>query len=260
MDSNDQQHKLTKQQQRILKLLFKFRFVSAGLLADSMDIRRVGVYKILEQLVLKGLVTKVYKPEFRIDRKPAYYYLNKQGTTTVRKLMDVKESVVHALYKNNEVSEDFIEHSLKLVQCYVSIRVNLPPESEIFSKTEINRIKAFPKNRPDLYIRTPEGREAIIVIADDNPPYIVRKRLDEIITHSEDAGWEGEQYPVICFILKDSSTKYSFLYTTHKKLEGMGMDEGELPILAGSIKDFQKPNPKLWSNPYKPKDYVGLYS
>jgi predicted ArsR family transcriptional regulator len=101
MGSDENGQKLTGQQQRILKLLFKFRFVSAGLLAMVMGIRREGVYQVLEQLVSKKLVAKVYKTEYRIDRKPAYYYLNKSGVTTVRKLMDVKESVVHALYKND---------------------------------------------------------------------------------------------------------------------------------------------------------------
>ena len=112
MSSDENGQKLSGQQQRILKLLFKFRFVSAGLLAMVMGIRREGVYQVLEQLVSKGLVTKVYKAEYRIDRKPAYYYLNKSGVTAVRKLMDAKESVVHALYKNDEMTDDFVNHSM----------------------------------------------------------------------------------------------------------------------------------------------------
>ncbi|NCU31155.1 hypothetical protein EOM57_05125 [Candidatus Saccharibacteria bacterium] len=139
MSSEDKGHKLTGQQQRVLKLLFKFRFVTTGLLAMVMGIRREGVYQVLEQLVSKGLVTKVYKEQWRIDRKPAYYYLNKSGVTVTRKVMNVKESVVHALYKNDEMTNDFVEHSMKLIQCYVSIKKYLPEGSDIFSKTEINR-------------------------------------------------------------------------------------------------------------------------
>jgi hypothetical protein len=84
--------------------------------------------------------------------------LNKTGVTAVRKLMDVKESVVHALYKNDEMTNDFVNHSLKLIQCYVAIMKYLPEATNIFSKTEINRFKQFPKTRPDLYIRTPDGQ------------------------------------------------------------------------------------------------------
>jgi len=259
MDGDRKGQKLTGQQQRVLKLLFKFRFVSAGLLSDVMGIRRVSVYEVLEQLVSKELVTKVYEPKFRIDRKPAYYYLNKSGVTAVRKLMDVKESVVHALYKNDEMTDDFVAHSMKLIQCYTVIARYLPKDSAIFSKTEINRFKQFPKNRPDLYIRTPDGREAIVVIADDKPQYIVRKRLDEIITHSEDESWEGDNYPHICFVLKDNAAKYSFLFTTNEKLESMGMDEGELPIVATSLSAFEKPAARIWASPFDPKKSISLF-
>jgi DNA-binding MarR family transcriptional regulator len=259
MDSDVKRQKLTGQQQRVLKLLFKFRFVSAGLLADVMGIRRVSVYEVLEQLVSKDLVTKVYESKFRIDRRPAYYYLNKSGVTAVRKLMDVKESVVHALYKNDEMTDDFVSHSMKLMQCYKAIIKYLPKDSAVFSKTEINRFRQFPKNRPDLYIRTPSGQEAIVVIADDKPPYIVRKRLDEIITHSEDESWEGDNYPLICFVLKDTAAKYSFLFTTKKKLESIGMDEGELLILATALTAFDKPAMQIWSSPLNPKGFVSLF-
>lgn len=225
-----------------------------------MGIRREGVYQVLEQLVSEGLVTKVYEEKYRIDRKPAYYYLNKTGVTTVRKLMEVKESVVHALYKNNEMTDDFVNHSMKLMRCYAAIMKYLPYGSDIFSKTEINRFNQFPKNRPDLYVRTPEGKEAIIILVDDKPLYIVRKRLDEIIAHSEDEGWDGDNYPHICFILKDHSTKYSFLYTTSKKLDSMGVEEDELPILAAALGSFDKPIASPWSSPLKPKEYTKLFA
>lgn len=258
MSSSQESLKLSGQQQRILKLLFKFRFVSAGLLADVIGIRRVSVYEVLEQLVSKELVTKVYEPKFRIDRRPAYYYLNKSGVTAVRKLMDVKESVVHALYKNDEMTDEFVMHSMKLIRCYIAIMKYLPDGSDIFSKTEINRFRQFPKNRPDLYIRTPDGKEAIIVIVDDKPPYIIRKRLDEIIAHSEDEGWDGN-YPLVCFVLKDNAAKYSFLFTANKKLEGMGLEEDELPILATAITSFDKPAAHIWSSPLRPKIHVALH-
>lgn len=258
MKVSKKQEKLTNQQQRVLKLLFKFRFTSSTLLALVMGIRRVSAYQVLEYLVNKGLVTKVYKDEFRIDRKPAYYYLSKTGATTVRKLMDVKESVVHTLYKNAEASEEFIEHSLKATLIYTTLAHSLPDDTDIFTRTELNRFKQFPKNRPDLYIRTSDGKEAIIILADDKPPYIIRKRLDEIIAHNEDEGWDGD-YPCIYFVLKDESSKNSFLYTTRKKLENMGFDDDEICIFAASLKDLEKDVRLVWSNALNPKRYVSLF-
>ena len=259
MVASEKEVKLTVQQQRVLKLLFKFRFVSAQLLAQVMGIRRESVYQVLEYLVRKDLVTKIYSNEFRIDRKPAYYYLNKSGVTMVRKIMDVKESVVHTFYKNDEVTEEFIQHCLKLTRLYTVIIQSLPDDTQIFTKSEINRFKQFPKNRPDLYIRTPDGREAIVVLAGDKPAYINRKRLDEIITHSEDHGWDNDDYPRICFVVKDNATKNSFLYTTYKKLDGMGMDENELPVLVASLTAFGEHTSRIWSSPFCPKKQISLF-
>lgn len=259
MVASDQEQKLSSQQQRILKLLFKFRFISAQLLAQVMGISRPGVYQALEALVDKGLVIKVYENEFRIDRKPAYYYLNKQGVTTVRKLMDVKESVVHALYKNDVATPEFIEHCLATARCYAAIARFLPADTDIFTKAEVNRFREFPKNRPDLFVRTPDGHEAMIVITDDKPLYIVRKRLNEIIQHSEDEGWEDGDYPRICFVLKHGNDKNSFLYTTRKKLEDMGMDEDEICVLATHLKAIGGDSDRIWSNAFKPKSFIGLF-
>ena len=258
MSEDVKAQKLTGQQQRVLKLLFKFRFVSAGLLADVMGIRRASVYEVLEQLVGKELVTKVYKPEFRIDRKPAYYYLNKTGVTAVRKVMDAKESAVHALYKNDEMTGEFVAHSMKLAQSYVAVMRHLPKGTEVFTKSEINRFRQFPKNRPDMYIRTPDGKEAIIVIVDDKPAYIVRKRLDEILAHSEDEGWDGD-YPRICFVLQDNSAKYSFLFTASKKLDGMGVEDDELYVLAAALPALNENGLHIWSSSFKPKQRVSLF-
>ncbi len=250
--------KITGQQQRVLQLLFKFRFVSTVSLAMVMGIRKASTYEALEQLVAKGLVTKVYKPEYRIDRRPGYYYLNKVGVTAVRKLMDVKESVVHALYKNDEMTDDFILHCMKITDCYVGIMKHLPEGSDIFSKSEINRFKELPRNCPDLYVRTSDGKEAIIVIADDKPGYIIRKRFDEIVSHSEEEGWPNGKYPHVCFVLKDERAKFSFLYNAHKKLEDMGMEEDELSVLATSLLSSGNNNTHIWAKPYAPKRSVSL--
>jgi DNA-binding MarR family transcriptional regulator len=140
--------KVTTQQERFLKLLYKFRYVNATELAKVLSMRSDNTYKVLEALKTKGLVAKVYKKEYRIDRKPAYYYLSNTGVTTVRKLLNVPESVVHALYKQG--SDDFIAQCQTTLACYNLLRDQLPAETYIFAKTEINQDTAFPKNRPDL--------------------------------------------------------------------------------------------------------------
>ncbi len=249
--------KLTPQQERVLKLLFKFRFVSAQALANVMGIRRVSLYQVLEYLVSQGMVVKVYDESWRIDRKPAYYYLNHNGVTTVRMLMNVKEPVVHALYKNATASADFINHCLTVLAAYPSIKQSVPTGSELFTKSEINRFKQFPKNRPDLYIRTPDGREVMVVLLHDSTPYVIKKRLNELLTHVEDEGWDGG-YPTLAFVLKDGSTKHGFMFRAGQMLEGMGIDQEELTIKTAGLDAITKGQSNPWSSVFSPKQFTSL--
>lgn len=249
--------KLSPQQERIIKLLFKFRYVTAKLLASVIGIRPDTTYDALERLVTLGYVTKVYDPAWRIDRKPAYYYLNHAGVRTVRLLLDVKEPVVHALYKNATASSAFIEHSLAVLACYSPIKQHLPSGSELFTKSEIGRFKQFPKNRPDIYIRTPDGHEAMIIFAHDMTQYNIKKRLNEVVSHSEEDGWDGD-YPTIGFVLQDASAKHGFLYRVGQIIEGMGIDDEDLTIKAVDITALTKGQNTPWSNVFSPKQFTSL--
>lgn len=254
---NGETIKLTRQQERFLKLLYKFRYVNSIELAKVIGIRSDNTYKVLEKLKALGLVTKVYKKEYRIDQKPAYYYLSKSGVTTVRKILDVKESVVHALYKTS--SDEFIVRCQMTLACYNLLRSQLPPDTDIFTKTEINQDNDFPKNRPDLYIRTPGNKEFIAYVMTDQPNYIINKRIDEIITHCEDEGWNGD-YPIIALIVKEARIQNSILFKTQKKLEGIGMDENELTILVTSIDKLRSGITLIWGNAFKPLDRIKIYT
>jgi predicted transcriptional regulator len=258
LEATDKEIKLSMQSARVLKLLFKFRFVAARTLADVMGIRRYSLYEVLERLVSLGLIEKVYEEAWRIDRKPAYYYLNKSGVTTVRGLLDVKESVVHALYKNDSASPDLIEHFLVVLAAYAPLRLSLPKDSEMFAKTELSQFKQFPKNRPDLFVRTPDGHEAMIIFIHDIAPHQFNKKMDEIIQHSEDEGWNGE-YPKIAYVLKNRTAKYNFLYKAAKKLDDMGIDEEDITIFATTLDDIMQGLYKSWASVYNPKNSTTLF-
>ncbi len=250
--------RLTVQQQRFLKLLFKFRFVSSYSLSVVLGIRKDTTYRVLEDLVRLELVVKVYEPQYRVYHKPAYYYLSHAGVRKVRELLGVTEPIVHALYKNAEMSAEFVSHCLDVVAIYPILMRQVPAGTELFTKAELGRFTEFPKNRPDLYIRTPDHKEAIVVLAHDYAPYVVRKRLNEIVTHSEDEGWEGD-YPCIAFILKDKSSMLRLLYGTAKRLDSMGIDIEDLQVLGTNWEDVGSGHAEIWCSVYDPKKAVSLF-
>lgn len=253
--------RLTKQNQRLLKLVYKFRFVTAPLLAKLLNIRHDSTYEALQSLLKLGLLARVYEESWRIDRRPAYYYLSSKGVTTVRNLLDIEYRAVNTIYQDHRASPDFLQQCLTTLSCYIAIKQQLPPDTTIRTKTEINRFTVFPKYRPDLYIKTSGGQEAFVIIAPDKLPYFVNKRVQEYIDHSEEDGWHG-RYPTIGVILKDHRSKLGFLYKTKQKLEDMGIDAGndELIIKASSIDRLTKGSDNIWGSAFSPTKYTDLLS
>ncbi len=249
--------RLTNQQQRLLKLVYKFRFVTIPLLAKVLEIRHDSTYEAIESIVKQGLIIKVYKEIWRIDRRPAYYYLSKEGVTAVRKLLELDDKAVNSLYQDYRATDEFINECLATLACYVPLKQNLPPDTAIRTKTEINRFKMFPKYRPNMYIKTPDGQEAFIVVVPDKLPYFVNKRLDEYLEHGEDDGWRGK-YPTLAFVVKDIRSKNGFLFKTNQRLENLGMDESDIAVLATSMDALLSGKPSIWGNAFNPTKLVSI--
>ena len=117
----------------------------------------------------------------------------------------------------------------------------------------------FPKQRPELYVKTPDGNEAFINIVPDKLPYFVNKRRDEYIEHSEEDGWSGA-YPTMAFVFKDSRSKLGFLYKAQKKLEELGYEENEISIIATDIKQLVNGEKPGWASVFNPTKYISLFS
>jgi predicted transcriptional regulator len=250
---------LTKQQQRLLTLVYKFRFITTPLLAKLLSIRKDTAYESLQTLHELELLNRVYEQSWRIDRKPAYYYLSKQGVTTVKKLLELQDRVVNSLYNDHKASQEFIQECFNNLECYISIKQKLPDNTVIRTKTEINRFTVFPKQRPELYVKTQDGHEAFIIIVPDKLPYFVNKRRDEYIEHSEEDGWNGA-YPTMAFVFKDSRSKLGFLYKAQKKLEELGYEENEISIIATDIQQLVNGEKPGWASVFNPTKYVSLFS
>ena len=81
---------LTKQQQRLLKLVYKFRFITAPLLSKLLSIRHDTAFNALQSLYKLELLERRYEQSWRIDRRPAYYYLSKKASPQLKSFLNLK--------------------------------------------------------------------------------------------------------------------------------------------------------------------------
>ena len=233
-----QNYTLNNNQRRILLLLYKFRFITVGLLQEYLGLKYPStVRNTLSTLCEQGLVACTFDKSYIKLAKSAYYYLDKAGLAIIKEDPDIDEGVLHNYYKNKSISEETRQHTLDMVAACNAIRSSHPDDYYIFTKYEIASQDEFPEQRPDLYLKQKKtSAQYLLVLAHDTPPFLTRKRLSQYIEHSEEEGWPDGDYPTLLFVLKTSSHESQLLDYAAKLLDSTGLEPTELPIAITTIK------------------------
>jgi len=246
---NDKRHnKLNAKQLHILTLIYKFRFISIPLLTEYQNLKsQTTLLRNLKILEEQGYIGRRFDLTFKIDRKPAYYYLAAKGIAVLKDDPRFDSGVLHSYYKNKNVSESFMQHSVDVLAVFNSIKSIYADSFDIFSKPELATFDDFPENKPDLFLRG--KNEYLIMLAHDLQPFLTRKRLAEYIAHSEEDGWNSGVYPILLFIFADGTNETRFLGYAKSALEGAGIDSDELRIGATTMRALtRKPyNGSIWT-------------
>lgn len=219
----------------LLKQLYKFRFVTTIDLAQYRNLSsHSAIFRSLETLTRLGCVIKRYEPSYKIDRRSAVYSISKRGIQYLRSLHIFNEQVLHAMYKNLTVSDDFIEQHLQVLRIATAINKQYPDRFDIFTRAEIIDQDYFPEPRPELYLRRRESnsnpQEYMLYIVDNPMKFIFKKKLDTWITHYEEEGWDGT-YPTVLLVCSTQSIEMRA--RTH--LMNLGLDD-ELSIMTTTLK------------------------
>jgi hypothetical protein len=243
MSGERAKYKLNSKQLRLLGLLYKFRFVTVPLLTEYLELKSNSVSRNLKVLLEQEYIGWKYEASWKIDRKPAVYYLDKKAIGLLKEDRECDPGILHAYYKNKVLSDETRKHYLDTMAAYIALLPAYDDSYFIFTKNEIASDEEFPKNKPDLYLKNPStDDEYFITLAHDVQPFLTRKRLAEYVEHSEEEGWPFGDYPALLFVLKNASHEKQFLDHAEKVLENTGISNEELPIGATTIKALtQKP-------------------
>jgi len=257
MADDTQEYHLNKNQDRILKLFYKFRFITIPLLVAYKGSKNTSnIQRTLSKLEELGYLERYFETTYKIDRKPAVYFLTPKGTTYLANSMDISKLALNMLYKNKRVSEAYRQHAVDVLATYNALKASYGSSFDTFTRQELAGFNELPENKPDLYLRG--QKEYFITLSHDVQPFIGRKRLAEYITHSEDEGWDGGEYPGLLFAFNSPSDETRFLEYAKASLDSAGIEYDELPIGATTLKAIkQTPTIKeIWTfvgEDHKPK-------
>lgn len=255
---------LNAKQIHVLKLLYKFRFITASLLAEYKSISRVSSNQSLQVLLDQEYIGRYYENDFRIERKGPRYYLAPKALRFLKDAQDINEQALHSMYKNKTVSSGFIDHNLDVLKAYLSIRDD---SFDIFTKSELGIFDYFPEPKPDLYINridplddTPN--EYLLDIFTDTQTFVIKKRIKLYIEHYDSGEWEAESetdYPAILVVCPSARVEKQIQEHAATILDNAGIDE--LQIYTTTIKALlgaRGSEVSIWSSVYEPERLLHL--
>lgn len=258
-------HILNKNQVYILKLIFKFRFVTPNLLAQCKHVSHTTAYKSLEVLASHGYLGSDKNPRYRQINKSFRYYLTPKAARVLRDEHDIDRAALHSVYKNQSVTATYVDHYIDTFAAYLHVRDNYPDIFDIYTRSELTSHTAFPDKKPDLYLNriqpsTDSTNEYLLELHHDSPLFfVIKKRLITLINHLEEEGWDNELYPTLLFVLADANTEKRFQKFAQETLDATGIED-ELPILTTTIKPLlDQMSPKvIWTSVLKPEMLLTL--
>lgn len=228
---------LNTKQIHILKLAYKFRFITAPLLAEYKGLKsRHAMYVTLERLANQGYLLR-RKDDTPFNNKGIRYGLAAKGFKYLKEV-GVSNEALKPLYRNKDVLEEFVDHCVAALRVCLAIRAAHPDTFDIYCRTEMHDFEDFPQPRPDLFIRRKKPSKTkpnlyFVELWHDQPLFIAKKRLKNLINHY-DTEWPEETYPTLLFILADERIAKNFQRYADSLLEDMGMEE-EVTVASTSL-------------------------
>ncbi len=223
-------------QLEILELLYRFRFGSRELIVESLGKYGSDMFRRLRVLEEQGFVGKHFASSYRLQGKPAAYYLLPKGGRVLKERQLAEDKALKLIYKDKTASEQFIGRSLTLFEMSLQLQACYGETLGYTSKSELApaRFDYFPQPLPDAYIGLEEEnlqRDYLLEYFEFARPLVVMVgRVKRLLEYADSNQWEAatkDELPAILLVC-DTPTQQKRL---QKRLAGMpAVDRADTPI------------------------------
>ncbi|MDE2588160.1 MAG: replication-relaxation family protein [Patescibacteria group bacterium] len=216
--------KLTKTQELILYLLFKFRFLTTQHIQKLLHLKNPQYAQLLlKDLKEKGIINTKYNPTSFVDKtKPAIYFLSSKAIRILKKNKNCNKDALHKIYKEHLQTDSFVAHCLKIVDVYFSFAENIKADETLFfiTESELLQYGYFPETLPSAYIALKDKEKTkryfLEVFRDFATSGNLRFRLREYLAYADSGKWEengnGQKFPSLLFVSPTENKKKHILF------------------------------------------------
>lgn len=254
-------HKLiTTKQQKILKLLYTYRFLTRPQLQSFLnhkDKRRVISW--LKDLRDKEYIDWKYDNKtFNTKNQPAIYYLALKAIQYLRKLGEYPNEELRKRYKEPTRTQIFIDRCLLLADCCITLKSKSNNELKYLCVLPVDY--ANPENsyyfldelKPHLYFKKQTGDEVTNYLLENFeitlPRYQLRKRLKDYVEYLDNWDINNEPAPIALFIC---STLADLIYVKRRiRLLLEDISDNNLQIRVTTIEKIKEASvvAKIWED------------
>lgn len=207
--------KTTKKEQEIIRLLLKFRFLNRAQIQRFLNHQdKRATNDLLNKLITKELIGRIYSNTFPEKTKPAIYYLAK-GAIKFLKSQGTDEKLLRKLYYEAERTEDFIDRSQLLADICLDLsnrkeaKFNMAITSDYLNHSFKDLLQDL---LPNAFIEQKSKDNSgyyFLEILADHPYERLRQRIKKYLSFYESNEWEGatgEDFPILLIICSDKRT------------------------------------------------------
>ena len=254
----DKRSVLKQGQIDILEVLYKYRFGSRQLVADSLGIKAgSSLYEKLNVLIKHELVAMRQEKRLKLLGMPAAYYLTPKGLKTLQSLDDhdyITESTIKASYRDKVLSQAFVSHTLDVYSLTNALKHQYP-DLKVYLRRDMSRFSYFPDSSPDAFLSlksddTPK-RFFLDIIPDSLPRNILDRRIASYAEFFDEGGWEttNSELPSLLLVTEKGTTETRAKRAAKSAINRADIDD-ELAIYTttfGALKDVTT-NDAVWTS------------
>lgn len=228
--------KLNDKQIHILKLTYKFRYLTTNNLARRLNITHNSAYSALTILNETGYLGKLYDKSYKFAGKSARYYLTPEA---VKFLSDrehgLSKRVLLTRRREAEKSTEHIDLQVELFKLYLDIKDATSDNLVILTASEMAALKGFIRPYPGLYVQNrTTGKQYFIDLTDGQHLFLAKKRIRKYIDHYEADVWKGETYPEVVIVRSREGERKQLRWYVGQQMEDKYLEEKDMRIRAVS--------------------------
>jgi hypothetical protein len=202
----------------------------------------------LKILLDQDYIGRNFKPEYRLLRKYATYYLLPKGIDVLKQAPDTRldATVLRNIRNDKNRSDQFVEGCLGLFNAYCQFKAALGNDLYFSTKSQlVNRYDYFADFMPSAYMRVERSGEEkdyfIEYLQTSKPFFTTTQRLKDFIKYSEAGDWEAEtnsDFPKTLFICDKPALQNRLLKRAAYLLEDVGDDVKFFAAVEGNINNW----------------------